>query len=280
MAKLYFKYGVVNSSKSISILKTLQHCEERGMFVYIMKSSMDTRDYNVIKSRALGIERPVDMLLNPASDVLKILNYEIKDIDVVIIDGCEFLTVHQVDDIREFVDTIDKPVICYGLKSDYMTHVYDGSKRLFEVADLVEEFETVCSCGSKAVFRAKLSLEEVMNINIKLRDDGIYVPLCSRCYKKRVKRSDSDVSSEVCKSFIENKSYLTDLVKKLDRTPQSARDSLLSEVICADYYISRLLSSDKDNLLSDELYDIKRCFESVLKTATLKELLFASRNKK
>ena len=114
MAKLYFKYGVVNSSKSISILKTLRHCEERGMSFYVMKSSMDTRDYNVIKSRALGIERPVDMLLNPASDVLKILNYEIKDIDVVIIDECQFLTVRQVDDVREFVDTVDKPVICYG----------------------------------------------------------------------------------------------------------------------------------------------------------------------
>lgn len=277
MAKLYFKYGIVNSSKSISILKTLQHCEERGMSVYIMKSSMDTRDYNVIKSRALGIERPVDMLLNPASDVLKILNYEIKDIDVVIIDECQFLTVRQVDDVREFVDTVDKPVICYGLKSDYRGYMYDGSKRLFEVADLVEEFETVCSCGSKAVFRNKLSLEEVMDINIKLRDDGIYEPLCSRCYRKRVNRSDSDVSSEVCKSFIENKSYLTDLVKKLDRTPQSARDSLLNEVICADYYISRLLSSDKDNLLSDELYGIKRCFESVLRTATPQELLFASK---
>lgn len=70
---------------------------------------------------------------------------------------------------------------------------------------------------------------------------------------------------------------MTDLVKKLDRTPQSARDSLLNEVICADYYISRLLSSDNDNLLSDELYGIKRCFESVLKTATPQELLFASK---
>ena len=282
MAKLYFKYGVVNSSKSANALMTLHNYEEQGMSVYTMKSSIDTRDYGVIKSRAIGSKKEVDMLLAPESDILKVFNYanKTKKIDVVIVDECQFLTVKQIDSLREIVDTFDVPIICYGLKTDFRTYMFESSKRLIELADSVQEIKTVCSCGSKAIFNAKVDKDGYIitsGMQIEIGGNEIYTPLCSKCYRKRLKKSSSNTSGEVCKSFLENKAYLNDLVKKLNRLPQSDRGIFLNEVICADYYVSRLLSKDKDNILAKELSDIKKCFETVLETATPHDLLVAQK---
>lgn len=282
MAKLYFKYGVVNSSKSANALMTIHNYEEQGMSVYTMKSSIDTRDYGVIKSRALNTTREVDMLLNPESDVLKVFNYayKTKEMDVVIVDECQFLTVPQIDGLREIVDTFDVPIICYGLKTDFRTYMFESSKRLIELADSVQEIKTVCSCGSKAIFNAKLNSEGYVILGgnqIKIGGNETYTPLCSKCYRKRLKHSDTDSLSKACKMFIKDKDYLLDLVKRLEKKLPDDRGILLNEVICADYYISKLMLEDSEGYLTSELSDIKKCFSAVLETATAHDLLVAQK---
>lgn len=282
MAKLYFKYGVVNSSKSANALMTIHNYEEQGMSVYTMKSSIDTRDYNVIKSRAIGSKREVDMLLVPESDIVKIFNYASKTskIDVIIVDECQFLTVRQIDSLREIVDDYGVPVICYGLKTDFRTHLFESSKRLLELADSVQEIKTVCSCGSKAIFNAKLdsSGNVILGGNqIKIGGNETYTPVCSKCYRKRLKHSDTKSSSKVCKMFMKDKDYLLDLVKRLEKKLPDDRGILLNEVICADYYVSKLMSEDTEGYLTSELSDIKKCFNTVLETATAHDLLVAQK---
>lgn len=280
MAKLYFKYGVVNSSKSANALMTIHNYEEQGMSVYTMKSSIDTRDYGVIKSRAIGSKKEVDMLLAPESDILKVFNYanKTKKIDVVIVDECQFLTVKQIEGLRGIVDEFDVPVICYGLKTDFRTHMFESSKRLIELADSVQEIKTVCSCGSKAIFNAKLDEDGKVILGgsqIKIGGNETYTPLCSKCYHERLPREYFDTSGLVYKSFLKNKDYLNDLANRISREDISM---LLNEVVCADYYISRLIK-DSDGILTDELSEIKRCFESILEQATPHDIL-ASKKKK
>lgn len=282
MAKLYFKYGVVNSSKSANALMTLHNYEEQGMSVYTMKSSIDTRDYGVIKSRAIGSKKEVDMLLAPESDILKVFNYanKTKKIDVVIVDECQFLTVKQIDSLREIVDTFDVPIICYGLKTDFRTYMFESSKRLIELADSVQEIKTVCSCGSKAIFNAKLNSEGYVILGgnqIKIGGNETYTPLCSKCYRKRLKHSTTDSLSKACKMFIKDKDYLLDLVKRLEKKLPDDKGILLNEVICADYYISKLMIEDSEEYLTSELSDIKKCFSAVLETATAHDLLVAQK---
>lgn len=280
MAKLYFKYGVVNSSKSANVLMTIHNYEEQGMCVYTMKPSIDTRDYGVIKSRAIASEKEVDIILAPESDVSRVVNSASKTrkVDVIIVDECQFLTVSQVEALRGIVDTLDIPVICYGLKTDFRTNLFDSSKRLLELADSVQEIKTVCSCGSKAIFNAKLDANGSVILGgsqIKIGGNETYTPLCSKCYRERLKYSDTNSSSKACKMFIKDKDYLLDLVKRLENKLPDTRGSLLNEVICADYYISKLMAEDSEGYLTSELSSIKKCFSAVLETATAHDLLVA-----
>lgn len=198
MAKLYFKYGVVNSSKSANALMTIHNYEEQGMSVYVMKPSIDTRDYNVIKSRALNKARTADMLIYPEYNILRVFDIAyntMEKLDVIVVDECQFLTASQIDNLREIVDTFDIPVICYGLRTDFKTCMFEGSKRLFEIADSIQEIKTVCSCGAKAIFNAKV--DKSGNIitegaQIEIGGNELYKPLCSKCYIKRLSKSTSD----------------------------------------------------------------------------------------
>ena len=185
MAKLYFKYGAMGSSKSAQALITKFNYEERGMKVWLLKPAMDNRDgAEVIKSR-IGLEAVADSL----KDTDSVLVYFGKQgkVDVIIVDECQFLTAEQIDDLRYIVDNYNIPVLCFGLRTDFMTKLFPGSLRLFEVADSISEIKTICSCGSKAIVNARIDSEGKVvshGEQVLIGGNESYVAMCHRCWKK------------------------------------------------------------------------------------------------
>ena len=157
MAKLYFKYGAMGSSKSAQVLITKFNYEERGMKVWLLKPSTDNRNgVEVIQSR-IGLREEADAL-KPEDSVLTRFK-ALKQVDVVITDESQFFTEEQIDDLRYIVDHYDIPVLCFGLRTDFRTKLFPGSLRLFEVADSISEIKTICSCGNKAIVNARINSE-------------------------------------------------------------------------------------------------------------------------
>lgn len=194
MAKLYFKYGVVNSSKSANALMTIHNYEEQGMKVYIIKPEIDTRDKGVVKSRAINDSRCANFVASDSDDLFLLFkNNNVCSYDVVIVDECQFLSVKQINQLRDIVDILNIPVICYGLKTDFKTNLFASSQRLIELADSISEIKTVCRCGSKAIFNARLDSHGNMIFSgeqIKLGGNDLYNPVCSKCYFKSLKEQD------------------------------------------------------------------------------------------
>lgn len=155
MAKLYFKYGAMGSSKSAQALITKFNYEELGMTVWLIKPSVDTRDgADIIKSR-IGLAKKADIIL-PEDNIIEKFDQH-PGMDVIIADECQFFTPEQIDQLRTLVDERDMPVICFGLRTDFLTHLFPGSRRLFEVADSLTEIKTVCACGHKATVNARIA---------------------------------------------------------------------------------------------------------------------------
>ena len=188
MAKLYFKYGAMGSSKSAQALITKFNYEERGMQVWLLKPATDNRDgAQIIKSR-IGLEAVADALKEEES-VLQ--QFEKRGrVDVIIVDECQFFTAKQIDELRYIVDNYNIPVLCFGLRTDFMTKLFPGSLRLFEVADSISEIKTICSCGSKAIVNARIdSKGRVVDEGEQVFIGGTesYIAMCHKCWKKALK---------------------------------------------------------------------------------------------
>ncbi len=188
MAKLYFKYGAMGSSKTAQALITKFNYEERGMKVWLMKPSTDYRDGdNIIKSR-IGLESVADVV-DSKENIIEL--YEKKEnVDVIIVDECQFMTEKQIDELRALVNEKNLPVLCFGLRTDFQTKMFPGSHRLFEVADSISEIKTICECGSKAVVNARL--DEKGNIitdgdQVFIGGNESYVAMCHSCYTRKIK---------------------------------------------------------------------------------------------
>ena len=185
MAKLYFKYGAMGSSKSAQALITKFNYEERGMKVWLLKPATDNRDgAEIIKSR-IGLEAVADALKDTDSILERF--HKLEQIDVIIVDECQFFTAGQIDELRYIVDNYNIPVLCFGLRTDFMTKLFPGSLRLFEVADSISEIKTICSCGSKAIVNARIdSKGRVVSEGEQVFIGGneSYVAMCHKCWKK------------------------------------------------------------------------------------------------
>ena len=192
MAKLYFKYGAMGSSKSAQALITQFNYEELGMSVWLIKPSVDTRDgADVIRSR-IGLERRAQVI-TPEQDIVKEYRKAGRH-DVIIADEAQFFTPKQIDQLRELVDTDDLPVLCFGLRTDFLTHFFPGAQRLMELADSLTEIKTICACGSKATVNARL--DERGRIvteggQILLGGNDRYVAMCHRCWKKAIREQQA-----------------------------------------------------------------------------------------
>ena len=188
MAKLYFKYGAMGSSKSANALITKFNYEERGMRVWLIKPSTDTRDGAGLVCSRIGLSAHADMI-SPDDDIEKILESK-NDIDVIIADECQFFSPAQIDNLRNIVNDRNIPVLCFGLRTDFLTHLFPGSRRLFEIAESITEIKSICRCGSKASVNARID----DNGNVMFDGDQIclggndrYVPMCRKCWEKHRK---------------------------------------------------------------------------------------------
>ena len=192
MAKLYFKYGAMGSSKSAQALITQFNYEEVGMSVWLIKPSIDDRDgADVIRSR-IGLERHAQVI-TPEDDICAAFE-RAGGADVIIADEAQFFTPEQIDQLRAIVDEKDVPVLCFGLRTDFLTHFFPGARRLMELADSLTEIKTICACGSKATVNARL--DETGRIvteggQILLGGNDRYVAMCHRCWKKRIREQEA-----------------------------------------------------------------------------------------
>ena len=192
MAKLYFKFGAMKCGKTTDIIKTYYNYKEKGMNVLIMKPGDDKKAGSKIQSRS-GAELDTNYVVNTDVDVYNLIAYHLinNNLDCIIVDEAQFLTSKQVDELSNVVDTFNIPVLCYGLRADAFTNLFPGSKRLFEVADVMEELKAICKCGSKATYNLRLNRIDGELIPVfegeQISIDGIdaeYDSVCRPCYKK------------------------------------------------------------------------------------------------
>jgi len=187
MAKLYFKYGAMGSSKSAQALITKFNYEERGMSVWLIKPSIDDRDgADVIRSR-IGL-RATAQVITPNENIVEVYKAAGHH-DVIISDESQFFTPEQIDQLRFIVDNDDVPVLCFGLRTDFLTHFFPGAQRLMELADSISEIKTVCSCGKKATVNARI--DESGHIvtegsQVMLGGNDSYVAMCHKCWKDKI----------------------------------------------------------------------------------------------
>ena len=192
MAKLYFRYGAMNSGKSTSMLQAAYNYEERGHHVLLAKPSVDTKGDRGILSR-LGVTRAVDFLLTPQTDAYalflqhraQVLKESGRDVSALLLDEAQFLTETQVDDLLRIAILEDVPVLAYGIRTDFQTVAFPGSRRLLEVAHSLEELKTICRCGRKAVFNGRKIGGVYVFDGDQVAIDGeqiTYESLCGSCY--------------------------------------------------------------------------------------------------
>ena len=194
MAKLYFKYGAMGSSKSAQALITRFNYEELGMSVWLIKPGTDTRDgVDVIKSR-IGLSAKAQVIA-PEDDIIKAYRKAGKH-DVIIADEAQFFTPEQIDGLRTLVDEEDLPVLCFGLRTDFLTHFFPGAQRLMELADSLTEIKTVCACGRKATVNARIDEQGHIvteGSQVLLGGNDRYIAMCHKCWKDRIKRESGEV---------------------------------------------------------------------------------------
>ena len=192
MAKLYFKYGAMGSSKSAQALITKFNYEERDMSVWLIKPSIDTRDgADLIRSR-IGLEASATVI-TPEESVLDAWSRAGKH-DVIIADEAQFFTPEQIDQLRAIVDEEDIPVLCFGLRTDFLTHFFPGARRLMELADSLTEIKTVCSCGRKATVNARIDASGRIvteGSQVLLGGNDSYVAMCHQCWKKAIREQEA-----------------------------------------------------------------------------------------
>ena len=190
MSKLYFRYGAMNCGKSAALMQVAHNYEENGKKVFVVKPSIDTKADDRLSSR-IGIERKVDLLIAPEESFEKYYD-NLSVIDCVLVDEAQFLTPKQVEELWIFSKMYDVPVICYGLKTDFQSYLFTGSKRLLELADQLDELVTICSCGKKAKFNARFvngsfAYEGESVVIDGANEDTVYKPMCGNCYSKKMK---------------------------------------------------------------------------------------------
>lgn len=192
MAKLYFKYSTMNAGKSGVLLMQAFQFDERNIPFLCIKSSIDTRDGEDVIASRIGIKRECISVL-PDDDLYKLINDYIVNATLVglnkplwiLVDECQFLTTEQVNSLGKIVDKLDINVLCYGLRTDFTTHMFDGSKRLMEIADDISEIKSTCSCGGKALFNARFDSSGRLITDgeqIVIGGNDMYVTLCRKCY--------------------------------------------------------------------------------------------------
>ena len=192
MAKLYFKYGAMGSSKTAQALITKYNYEENGLKVWLIKPSADTRDGEQSLRSRIGLEAAVEVI-PPETDIYaRYLGIRELNCDVIIVDECQFLTEAQIDQLRAIVDEHNIPVMCFGLRTDFQTRLFPGSRRLMEVADTIQEIKTICDCGAKATVNARIDGSGhiiTQGAQVVLGGNDSYIAMCHKCYVRGIREN-------------------------------------------------------------------------------------------
>ncbi|MGN0999241.1 MAG: thymidine kinase [Faecousia sp.] len=190
MAKLYFKYGAMGSSKTAQALITKYNYEENDLNVWLIKPSADTRDGRQILRSRIGLEAEVEVI-PPEMDVYaRFRESQEGSCDVIIVDECQFLTPEQIDQLRAIVNDFNIPVMCFGLRTDFQTRLFPGSLRLMEVADTILEIKTICDCGAKATVNARIDADGHIvteGAQVVLGGNDSYIAMCHKCYVRGIR---------------------------------------------------------------------------------------------
>ena len=196
MAKLYFKFGAMASSKTANALMTKFNYEEKGYKVWLIKPDLDNRDdyvneqgrrVSIVKSR-VGLMAEADAI-DPQEDLLA--RFNAAPVDVIICDECQFLAPGQVDQLKHIAEFCDIPVLCFGLRADFQTKLFPGSMRLFELADSISEIKSVCRCGKKAIVNARLNDQGrviVEGEQVCIGGNDRYEAMCWGCWQKEIQK--------------------------------------------------------------------------------------------
>lgn len=192
MSKLLFKYGTMNSGKTIDLIRTAYNYEENNGKVLVLKPMIDTKGNNNIVSR-IGLERKVDYLIKNDDNLYDILKGKLNNIDAILVDEAEFFTSKQIEDLSVIGKALDIDIICYGLRINFKGELFEGSKKLMEVADSLEELVTLCKCRKVARFVGRKVNGKYVSDGEEVIIDGSnenikYEPLCKDCYLKKVKK--------------------------------------------------------------------------------------------
>ena len=186
MSKLYFRFGAMNCGKTTALLQVAHNYEEKGLKVIVIKSAIDKKGNKNIVSR-LGIEREVDLLIPPNEKIMD--NIKLKGVNCILVDEVQFMTKEQIKELWKIAKLKNKPVITYGLKTDFRGELFEGTKAVLELADELEELATICKCGKKAKFNARLVNGKYVHEGDVVAIDGIdaeYQPLCGKCFIENV----------------------------------------------------------------------------------------------
>jgi thymidine kinase len=187
----------MGSSKSLRLLTTAHNFEEKEIPFIVLKPSVDTRDGTAIIKSRVGLERECvaidseDDIYEAVKQYNNILLTRFSKLEWVLVDECQFLTEKQVDQLAKIVDKLDINVMCFGLRTDFTSHCFTGSRRLFELADYIEEIKTRCSCGNKASINARFNENGEMVLfgnQLMIGGDDVYTPMCRKCWFEKVKQ--------------------------------------------------------------------------------------------
>lgn len=189
--KLYFRYGTMGSAKTALLLTTAYNFEERNIRYLCMKPAIDTREGDsVIRSR-IGIERKCEWIF-PETNLYEFAKQYFRKIndrvDWFLVDEAQFLTANQIDQLSMIVDDFGSNVICYGLRTDFKTNLFEGSKRLFEIADTIDEIKSTCTCGHKTIVNARIDHNGDIiteGQQVEIGGDERYMAVCRKCWRNR-----------------------------------------------------------------------------------------------
>jgi thymidine kinase len=196
MSKLYFRYGAMNSGKSTALLQAAYNYEERSQYVLLAKPAVDSKGDRNVVSR-LGVTREVDFLVEPRDNLRELFQQHASDFEsrnsqpiaCLLLDEAQFLTPEQVDQALEIAVLDGVPVLAYGIRTDFQTKSFPGSRRLLEIAHSLEELKTICRCGRKAMFNGRKLNGQFTFDGEQVAIDGdkvTYESLCASCYLEKL----------------------------------------------------------------------------------------------
>ena len=190
MAKLYFKYGSMGSSKTAQALITKYNYEENSLNVWLIKPSADVRDGRQLLRSRIGLEAVCEVVPPEMDLYRRFQEHRRGHCDVIIADECQFLTPDQIDQLRAIVNDENIPVMCFGLRTDFQTKLFPGSMRLMEIADTIQEIKTICDCGAKATVNARIGRDGYIitqGQQVVLGGNDSYIAMCHKCYIRGIR---------------------------------------------------------------------------------------------